>query len=331
MSQQTILITGGAGYIGSHTAKEMTKQGYSVVVLDSLEKGHEQALANCDFEKCDLRDLEAVKSVFAKRKVDGVIHFAAYASVPDSVIDPAKYYENNIIGGLNLLKAMREADVTRIVFSSSAAVYGEPKSSPILENSDKQPTNPYGWTKLQFEQILADYDRAYGIKSVCLRYFCAAGADPEGKLGEAHEPETHVIPMAILTALGRRPEFKIFGTDYPTPDGTGVRDFIHVTDLATAHIASLDYLRNGGESNQFNCGNEKGFSVREIVDTVMEVTGNKFSVKEEPRRPGDPAILVADTKKAQSRLGFKPQFSDIDTIVRTSWRWLKDRPEGYGK
>jgi UDP-glucose 4-epimerase len=317
-----ILVTGGAGYIGSHTCKELARQGYEVVVFDNLELGHKENLRFGDFFQGDLRSPADIAAVFAKYAFDGVIHFAAYASVPDSVANPAKYFQNNIVGGLNLLEGMRAAGVSKIVFSSSAAVYGEPEESPITEGSRKQPTNPYGWTKLQFEQILHAYDVAYGFKSVCLRYFCAAGADPEGELGENHEPETHVIPLAILTALGKRESFKIFGTDYPTPDGTGVRDFIHVTDLADFHVASLDYLWKGGESDAFNCGTKTGFSVREIADTVKKVTGNEFSVIEEKRRPGDPAILVADPSRLEQVLGCKARHSDLETIVRTGHAWL---------
>ena len=328
-NQKTILVTGGAGYIGSHTVKALAQQGYDVVVLDNLENGYRKAVAYGTLCQADLRDKDQIREVFKKYPIDGVVHFAAYASVPDSVVDPAKYFENNVAGGLNLLACMREAGVDKIIFSSTAAVYGEPEKVPIVEDARKSPTNPYGWSKLQFEQVLDTYDKAYGIRSVRLRYFCAAGADPDGELGEDHKPETHVIPMAILTALGRKEHFKIFGEDYPTPDGTGVRDFIHVSDLAAIHVLALSYLFKGGETAAFNCGNEVGYSVREIVNMVEKVTGLSIPVVVEGRRPGDPAILVADPHRVQNVLGFKAKYSDLETIVTTSWKWYKQNPNGY--
>ena len=324
-----ILVTGGAGYIGSHTTKELLQCNHDVMALDNLENGYKKALVGGKFIKCDLRNKQRLSKLFNQTTFDAVVHFAAYASVPDSVVNPAKYFENNIIGGLNLLECMRESSVKEIVFSSSAAVYGEPKKNPIKEDSEKTPTNPYGLTKLQFEEYLKAYDAAYGIKSVSLRYFCAAGADPDGQIGENHNPETHVIPMAILTALKRRSEFKIFGNDYPTPDGTGVRDFIHVSDLATIHSLALDYLSSGGKTTAYNCGNEKGYSVKEVVDMVRKVSGKEFPVKVEARRPGDPAVLIADSSKLKNELDFSHKYSDLETIITTAWNWFKKHPEGY--
>jgi len=318
-----ILLTGGAGYIGSHTVKELLKKGYEVLILDNMEAGSMEAIVGGELIKLDLRDKEKLLIVFKEKHIDGVVHFAAYASVPDSVENPAKYFENNLIGGLNLLECMRETGVKKIVFSSSAAVYGEPQSEVISENHPKQPTSPYGLTKWQFEQILSAYDVAYGIKSVSLRYFCASGADPEGQLGENHWPETHIIPLAILTALGKRESLKIFGDDYPTPDGTGVRDFIHVSDLAGVHVSALEYLKNGGKTDQFNCGNEKGFGVKEIVDKVKQVAGKDFKVDVVGRRAGDPSRLIADTTKLQQILAYKNKYSDLETIIKTAWNWHK--------
>ncbi|MDO8513849.1 MAG: UDP-glucose 4-epimerase GalE [bacterium] len=329
MGKYCILVTGGAGYIGSHTVKELLKQGYELVVVDSLENGFENAVVGGKLVKCDLRDKEQLNQIFAENKIDGVVHFAAYASVPDSVENPAKYFDNNITGGMNLLEAMRGNGVRRIVFSSSASVYGEPQSEVTNEDHPKSPTNPYGLTKWQFEQILGAYDRAYGIKSVSLRYFCASGADPDGKIGENHDPETHVIPLAILTALGKREAFKIFGDDYPTPDGTGIRDFIHVSDLAGIHVAALKYLDNGCGTDYFNCGNKKGYSVKEIIEWVKKISGKEFKVIVEGRRPGDPARLIADSSKMSDVLGYKNQYSDLKTIIETAWEWYKKHPNGY--
>jgi len=324
-----ILVTGGAGYIGSHTTKTLISKNYQVLVADSLENGFKEALLGAEFVKCDLRNKDELKKIFKENEIEAVVHFAAYASVPDSVVNPSKYFENNLIGGLNLLETMKENNVKKIVFSSSASVYGEPQNESISEDHPKNPTNPYGLTKWQFEQILGAYDQAYGIKSVSLRYFCAAGADIDNKIGENHDPETHVIPMAILTALGERDCFKIFGNDYPTPDGTGVRDFIHVSDLAGIHVAALEYLNDGGKSEQFNCGNEKGFSVKEIIEKVKQVSGKDFPIKIEERRAGDPSKLIANTEKMQKILNYKNQYSDLDTIIRTSWNWFKNHPKGY--
>jgi len=324
-----ILVTGGAGYIGSHTVKELLKQKYQVVTLDNLENGYRKAVVGGEFIKCDLRDKEQLDKVFRKYPIDSVMHFAAYASVPDSVLNPAKYFDNNLTAGLNLLNAMLAAGVSEIVFSSSAAVYGESKKIPIKEDNVKCPTSSYGLSKLQFEQILYFYDKAYRIKSVSLRYFCAAGADPKQEIGESHRIETHIIPLAILTALGRRKSFQIFGTDYPTPDGTGIRDFIHVTDLANIHILALKYLDHGGETKIYNCGNKKGYSARQVLKQTKRITGTDFKIEEKSRRPGDPAILIADSSKIEKELGWKPKYSDLKTIIETAYNWHKNNPEGF--
>ncbi len=322
-----ILVTGGAGYIGSHTVKELLKQKHEVIIIDNLENGTKRAVIGGKFYQADLRDLNQLEKIFNNNKIEAVVHFAAYASVPDSVSDPAKYFENNVSGGLNLLSVMRKFNVDKIVFSSSAAVYGQPKKSPVDEDEEKKPTNPYGLTKWQFEEILRTYNKAYGLKSVSLRYFCAAGADPDGQIGENHRPETHVIPMAILSALGKREQFKIFGDNYQTPDDTGVRDFIHVSDLARIHVLALDYLAKGGKTDYFNCGINKGYSVKEIASKVKEISGRDFKVNIEVRRPGDPAELIANADKIKKFLGFEAQHSDLDTIIKTAWNWLEKHPE----
>jgi len=259
-----------------------------------------------------------------------VIHFAAYASVPESVGDPPKYYHNNIIKGIRFIDAVRDAGIKSFIFSSSAATFGEPQYSPIDEKHPQHPTNPYGQTKLDFEHILHWYDVAYGIKSISLRYFCAAGADPEGELGEDHTPETHMIPLALFAALGRRPDIKMFGTDYPTEDGTGVRDYIHVTDLASAHVLALDALKNGAQTTAYNLGNGKGYSVKEVIETARQVTNKSIIATSAPRRPGDPAKLVASPDKIMSELGWQPQFGDLPTIIKTAYDWFVAHPDGYG-
>ncbi len=326
-----IMVTGGAGYIGSHTVKELLKQGNEVIIFDSLENGYREAIVGGKFIKGDLADRNRLDALFKKEKIDSVVHFAAYADVPESVSNPEKYFMNNISNGLNLLEAMRKYNVKKIVFSSSAAVYGIPKRVPIQEEDLKKPSNPYGYTKLVFERILGYYDHAYGIKSVSLRYFCAAGADPEGQLGEFHKPEHHLIPRVLLAALGKIDHLDIFGTDYKTRDGTGVRDYIHVTDLAKAHILALRYLDSGGKTERYNLGSEKGFSVKEIIDTARKVTGMKITAIEKARRPGDPDVLIASSKKIKKELGWNPEYSSIDTIIRTAFNWLKNHPDGYKK
>ena len=315
------LITGGAGYIGSHAAKVLTSLGREVVVLDSLVAGHRDFLKWGEFEEGDLADTRFLKDVFSRHDIGEVLHFAAFIAVGESVQKPDMYYGNNVRNTLNLLDAMLEADVRRLVFSSTAAVYGEPVNDVIAEDHPLSPLSPYAWSKRMIEQILADYDHAYGLKHVCLRYFNAAGADPAGEVGERHQPETHLIPLILHAALGLRDNITIFGTDYPTPDGTCLRDYIHVTDLADAHVKALEFLEAGGASRAFNLGNGNGFSVREIIDVAREVSGHDISVTESERRPGDSPALVASASAARDVLEWKPQFFDVRDIVRTAWNW----------
>lgn len=323
-SSQSILVTGGAGYIGSHTVKFLQQQGYEIIVLDNLVYGHRHIVENVLKVKLivgDLGDRPLLDQIFQTYSIAGVIHFAAYAYVGESVQDPAKYYRNNVASTLTLLEAMCHAQVKKIVFSSTCATYGVPEVIPILENHPQNPINPYGKTKLMIEQMLKDFDHGYGLKSVCFRYFNAAGADPEGLLGENHDPETHLIPLVLYAALGKGDYISIFGTDYPTDDGTCIRDYIHVQDLASAHYLGLEYLLNGGESEVFNLGNGNGFSVREVIDTAKKVTGREIPVKESDRRPGDPPILVGSSEKARQILGWNPQYPDLETIITHAWRW----------
>ncbi len=320
---KTILVTGGAGYIGSHTAKLLLQQGYSLVTLDNLSNGHREAVLGGDFVQADLRDLNAVRRTFASYPIDAVIHFAAFCYVGESVKNPMKYYENNVLFGLNLLAAMVEAGVKYIIFSSSAAVYGNPLESPIPETHPQLPINPYGQTKSLFEDILRSHERVHGVHSISLRYFNAAGADPEGQLGENHEPETHLIPLVFDAALGHLPQVEIFGSDYTTPDGTCVRDFIHVTDLAEAHVKSLEYLKSTNSSAAFNVGTGKGYSVKEVVQAAERVCGHPIPSRQSPRRPGDPPELVARAEKIKHELGWTPQHSSLEEILETAWRWHK--------
>ena len=327
-----ILVTGGAGYIGSHTSKLLLKKGYDVVILDSLELGHRDVLRflpGAKFVQGDIGDGALVSQMIQDYGIDSAIHFAAYASVPESVAQPIKYYQNNIVKTLTLFDALVAGGVKHVLFSSSAATFGETKYIPIDENHPQFPTNPYGQTKLDAEHILHWYDVAFGLKSISLRYFCAAGADPEGELGEDHTPETHMIPLTLFAALGRRPDIKMFGTDYPTPDGTGIRDYIHVTDLGTAHILGLEALKNGAATTAYNLGNGKGYSVKEVIETGRKVTGREIVAIPAPRRPGDPAELVATSAKIERELGWKPQFGDLETIMRTAYEWFEKHPNGY--
>ncbi len=319
---KNILVTGGAGYIGSHAVKELIKQWYNPIIFDSLENGFKDAIGAATLYQGDLRNPEDLAKVFTSETIEAVIHFAAYASVPDSVDQPDKYYHNNIVWWLNLLNAMKEYGVKKIIFSSSASVYGEPQSEVIREDHPKNPTNPYGHTKLLFEQILHWYHIAYGINSISYRYFCAAGASHDGSIWERHQPETHVIPCAILTALGIRESFSIYGDDFPTPDGTGIRDFIHVEDLATAHVMWLDKLSEP-LCEQFNLGIGKGFSVKEIIDSVKRISGVEFPVQIVARRKGDPSRLIADPSKVMNFLWRKPNYTEIDDIVGTAFRFFK--------
>lgn len=328
---EKILITGGTGYIGSHTVKELLKNQYQPIIYDNLVNGHRQAILGGILIKGDLKDKKRLLKVLAKYQPEAVIHFAALIEVGESVKNSEKFFQENVFAGINLLQAMIECDIKKIVFSSSAAVYGEPKKVPIKENYTTLPTNPYGLTKLQFEQILKLYEKIYGLKFISLRYFNAAGADPEGELGEDHFPETHLIPLVLKTALGQRDYIEIFGNSYPTPDGTCIRDFIHVTDLAQAHLLALEFLNKKNKSRIFNLGNEKGNSVLEIINLAKKITQRDIPIKIGPKRPGDPTKLVASSQRIKKELGWRPRYSDIKTIIQTAWSWHKNHPFGYSK
>jgi UDP-glucose 4-epimerase len=315
-----VLVIGGAGYIGSHMVKLLGQQGASVTTLDDLSSGHRDAVVCGDFVQGDFGDRAMLDAVLSKG-FDAVMHFASFIQVGESVQQPDKYYRNNVTNTLGLLDAMRAHGVNRFIFSSTAATFGEPQYTPIDERHPQQPINPYGRTKLMVEQALADYDKAYGFKSVCLRYFNAAGADPEGQLGERHDPETHLIPLVLQAASGRRSSISVFGRDYDTPDGTCIRDYIHINDLCSAHWLALQSLMNDGPSQAYNLGNGNGFSVQEVIDTAERVTGRKIAVVSGPRRAGDPARLVADATQARQNLGWQPQFADLATIVQHAWAW----------
>lgn len=320
-----ILIVGGAGYIGSHINKELNKQGFETIIFDNLVSGHDWSVKWGKFVKGDLANIEDIRKVFRENKIEAVMDFAGSIEVGESVKDPQKYYDNNVANTLNLLRVMMEAGVKKFIFSSTAATFGNPQYTPIDEKHPQSPINPYGMTKLMVEKILMDYDKAYDFKSVRLRYFNASGADVDGEIGEAHNPETHLIPLVIEAVMGKREDIKIFGTDYETPDGTCVRDYIHVTDLAEAHILALKYLLDGGESDDFNLGNGVGFSVREVIEAVKKVTGKEFKITEVERREGDPAVLVASSEKIKDKLNWKPLFTDIEEIVKTAWNWHQKR------
>ena len=322
-----ILVCGGAGYIGSHINKQLYKEGYETVVFDNLVYGHKEAVKWGELFTGDLKNISDINAVFDKYDIDAVFHFAAYAYVGESVDDPEKYYYNNVANTLNLLNAMKAHGCNKIIFSSTCATYGEPKRVPITEDMPQNPINPYGATKLMVERIFKDYNRAYGLRFVVLRYFNAAGADPDSEIGESHDPETHIIPLVLDAASGLRPDIKVFGTDYDTEDGSCIRDYIHVTDLATAHLLALHHLENGKPSDFFNLGNEKGTSVLEVVESVKRVTGREFTVTLAGRRPGDPAKLVGASSKAKTILGWKPKYEDIDTIVSHAWKWHEKK--GY--
>ncbi|MEA5511020.1 UDP-glucose 4-epimerase GalE [Crocosphaera sp. UHCC 0190] len=319
-----ILVTGGAGYLGSHTVQQLTHYGYEVIILDNLSNGHEDIVKNVlkvPLIKGDIRDSKLLEQILRDHSIDAVIHFAADAYVGESTENPAKYYNNNVGGTLTILEAMKKSEVDKFVFSSTCATYGIPQELPINESHPQNPINPYGASKKMVEQILADFDRAYGLKYVCFRFFNAAGADPNGELGEDHQPEPHLIPLVFYTALGKRSSISIFGSDYPTQDGTCVRDYIHVLDLAQAHLLGLKYLLNGGESEIFNLGNGEGFSVKEVIDIAREVTGKTIKVEKSDRRAGDPAILVSSSQKASQILGWQPQYPNLKTIMTHAWQW----------
>ncbi|WP_173915561.1 UDP-glucose 4-epimerase GalE [Halobacillus sp. Marseille-Q1614] len=326
----TVLVCGGAGFIGSHAVAQLLDKNESVVVLDNLQKGHKKAiLEGAKYYNGDLRDKDFLNKVFTENKLDSVIHFAADSLVGESVEEPLKYYDNNVYGAVCLLTAMAEHNVKRIVFSSTAAAYGEAERMPIQETDPTVPTNPYGETKLAIEKMLKWTEQAHGIEYVVLRYFNVAGADPEGRIGEDHRPETHLIPIILQVALGDREKVYIFGEDYETKDGTCVRDYIHVTDLVDAHLLAIYHLKEGKGSATYNLGNGEGFTVKEVVDAARRVTGRDIPAEAAPRRAGDPAQLVASSEKAIRDLGWKPKYSDLDTMIETAWNWFKKNPNGY--
>ena len=321
-----ILVVGGAGYIGSHMVNLLSRQGCRVVVLDDLSAGHRDAVHDAELLVASLADRLTLEKVFRMHKFDAVMHFASFIEVGRSVRDPAAYYRNNLVNTLNLLDAMVANDVRRIVFSSTAAIFGAPESVPIDERHREAPINPYGQSKLMVERVLADYEKAYGLQSVCLRYFNAAGADAEAGLGERHDPETHLIPLVLQAAAGRRESVAIFGNDYDTPDGTCIRDYIHVLDLCDAHLLALHRLLSGKSGGRYNLGNGLGYSVRQVIDTARAVSGRDIAVRHEPRRPGDPARLVADSTLARTVLGWKPQRAALERIIADAWLWEQWRP-----
>lgn len=325
-----VFVTGGAGYIGSVTVELLLKAGHEVTVFDNLSRGHREAvLPPATLVEGELSSIAEIEAALSARAFDAVMHFAASSQVGESVADPAPYYSNNIGAGANLLKACAASGVRKLIFSSTAALFGEPASVPITEEQEKSPTNPYGRTKLYFESLLADADQAYGLKSVCLRYFNAAGATE--RLGEDHTPETHLIPLVLQAAAGRRETVSVYGTDYATADGTCVRDYIHVRDLAQAHLLALEHLAGERTSDAFNLGNGTGYSVREIIAAAERVTGKRVPMTEAPRRPGDPAVLIASSTKIQAMLGWKPEFETADAIIASAWNWMQAHPEGYRK
>lgn len=326
---KTILVAGGAGYIGSHMVVLLARRGYDVIVADNLQTGHRQAVRGArQLYVGDLRDTAFLEQVFSENRIDGVINFAACSLVGESVKDPLKYYGNNVSGAISLLSAMRTHGVKNIVFSSTAATYGEPEKQPIEESDRTEPTNPYGATKLAIENMLKWCDRAYDIRYVALRYFNAAGSDPEAAIGEDHDPETHLIPLVMKTALGQRDHIGIFGNHYPTADGTCIRDYIHVQDLAEAHLAALEYLEKGGHSDVFNLGNGTGYSVNEIIETARRVTGREIKAVVEPNRPGDPSVLIASNHKAREVLRWQPT-RGLEQIISDAWIWHSGHPHGY--
>jgi len=321
----SILVVGGAGYIGAHMVKRLRRAGFPVAVADDLSSGHREAVLGAPLHVGDIGDAAFVDRLLADVRPAAVMHFASCIQVGESVVDPAKYYRNNVAATQVLLDGMRAHGVSRFLFSSTAAIFGDPRYVPIDEAHPKAPINPYGRSKWFVEQMLEDYDRAYGLRSVCLRYFNAAGADPEGELGECHEPETHLVPLVLQVASGRRPHITVYGEDYATPDGTCIRDYIHVDDLAEAHLLALRQLLEGGASARFNLGNGSGYSVREVIEAVRRVTGHPVPVVAGARREGDPPVLVADARTARLALGWQPQYADLDTIVAHAWAWERRR------
>lgn len=323
-----VLVTGGAGYVGSHAAKLLAANGHEVVIVDNLSEGHRRATGTLPLEVVDLHDRVRLASLMKDRRTEAVMHFAAFAYVGVSVLDPAKYYQNNVVGTLSLLDAMRDADVQRIVFSSTCATYGIPSRVPIAEDHPQHPINPYGFTKLAIEHALADYSRAYGMSYAALRYFNASGAASDGTIGEDHDPETHLIPLILQVALGQREFVEVYGTDYPTDDGTCVRDYIHVDDLARAHIAALEKLAPGA-ALKLNLGTGRGASVRQVVDICREITGHKIPTRDSPRREGDPPALIADPAAAKKSLGWEARHKDVREMIESAWKWHRAHPRGY--
>lgn len=325
-----VLVTGGAGYIGSHTVAALQERGEEIVVVDNLQQGHKEALLGGKLYVGDLRDSEFLDTVFKENSIDAVIHFAANSLVGESMKLPGKYYHNNVYGTLCLLEKMNEYGVGKIVFSSTAATYGEPENVPIDEYDRTLPTNAYGETKLAMEKMMKWFDVAHGIKYISLRYFNAAGAHDSGKIGEDHNPETHLVPIVLEAALGKRPHISVFGDDYATEDGTCIRDYIHVSDLADAHVLAVEKLRSGSESSVYNLGNGHGFSVKEVIEIARNVTGREIPAVIEPRRAGDPAVLVASSDRARKELGWNPSRSALENIIQSAWNWHVSRPDGYG-
>jgi UDP-glucose 4-epimerase len=325
-----ILVTGGAGYVGSHAARRLAAAGHDVWVFDNLSYGHRQAVAEGRLIEGDLHDGALLRQLLADKQIEAVMHFAALTQVGESVEDPARYYHNNVVGTSSLLEAMRQSDVRKFIFSSTTATYGVPDNLPITEQESQQPINPYGFTKLVVEHMLADYAAAYGLSYATLRYFNAAGAHPAGDLGESHDPETHLIPIVLQVALGMRESISIFGNDYPTPDGTCVRDYVHVDDLAAAHLLALEKLVPG-EGLKLNLGSQHGNSVLEVIEACRQVTGATIPTVDAARRPGDPALLVADASLAASLLGWQPRYTEIGEIVETAWNWHRQHPHGFAE
>ena len=326
----SILVCGGAGYIGSHTVHQLVEKGEDVVIVDNLQTGHMGAVnPKAKFYKGDIREAEVLDRIFTENKIDAVVHFAANSLVGESMTNPLKYFNNNVYGMQVLLEAMVRHGIDKIVFSSTAATYGEPERIPIMEDDRTEPTNPYGQSKLIMEKMMKWVSLANGIRYVSLRYFNAAGAIEDGSIGEDHSPETHLIPLILQVPLGKRDHITVFGEDYPTPDGTCLRDYIHVLDLADAHVLAIDYLRRGGESNIFNLGNGQGFSVKEMIEAAKEATGLDIKVEIGERRAGDPAQLIASSEKARKVLGWQPKVTDVKAVIGTAWKWHQQHPEGY--